>query len=102
MDSLILGAVSRIKEFLHAKKSVALRAESCRRALVDILQVFAPHKRLVVSADENVIFITTEAQDDKHLILRTYWLPDILANLPRIIRQIQSPIIKYRGTAFGL
>ncbi len=92
---------------IHAKKSVALRAESCRRALVDILQVFAPHKRLVVSADENVIFITTEAQDDKHLILRTYWLPDILANLPRIIRpasilqRLRHPQKKAKGKGFS-
>ncbi len=64
---------------------VTLPAATCRRDLAGLFRVFARHKRLVISADENVIFITTEAQDDQRLILRTYWLPDILANLPRII-----------------
>ena len=35
---------------------------------------------------ENVIFLTTEAQDDTHLVMRRYWLADLVANLPRIIR----------------
>lgn len=64
---------------------VTLPAGSCRRDLAGLFRVFARHKRLVISADENVVFITTEAQDDQRLILRTYWLPDLLQNLPRII-----------------
>ena len=69
----------------HIRRNVKLPGASCRRDLARILRVFAPHKRLEISADQNVIFLTTEAEDDKSLILRTYWLPDLLQNLPRII-----------------
>ncbi len=78
-------ALKRAGISIQKPHNVTLPAGSCRRDLARLFRVFARRKRLVISADENVIFITTEAQDDKRLILRTYWLPDLLANLPRII-----------------
>lgn len=69
-----------------AARSMKLPAESLRLDIGAVLKHYARHHRFVVSADENVIFLTTQKQDDQHLIFKSYYLPNLLANLPRIIR----------------
>jgi hypothetical protein len=71
---------------LGARRSMKLPAQSLRLDIGAVLKRYARHHRFVVSADENVIFLTTQKQDDQHLILKSYYLPNLVANLPRIIR----------------
>ncbi len=53
--------------------------------LVAVLKAYAPHVAMVISADRNVIFVNTQTADNQHLIMRTYWLEDLIANLPRYV-----------------
>ncbi len=68
------------------KRSINLPAQSLRLDMAAVLKLYARHHRFVVTADENVISLTTQKQDDQHLIFRSYYLPNLIANLPRIIR----------------
>lgn len=68
------------------KRDIHLPAQSYKDDLVAALKLFAPRVRMVITAQENVIFLTTRQQDDETLITRTYWLSDLIGNLPRIIR----------------
>jgi hypothetical protein len=69
-----------------AKRSLNLPAQSLRLDIGAVLKHYARHHRFVITADENVIFLTTQKQDDQHLIFKSYYLPNLVANLPRIIR----------------
>lgn len=71
---------------LKNKCSFTLPAQSLRLDMAATLKTFARHHRFVISADENVIFLTTQKQDDEHLVFKSYYLQDLQANLPRIIR----------------
>jgi hypothetical protein len=71
---------------LKKKLSFDLPAQSLRLDMAVALKHFARKHRFVVTADQNVIFLTTQKQDDQHLIFRSYYLPNLVANLPRIIR----------------
>ncbi|MGC8560877.1 MAG: hypothetical protein ACP5O1_09385 [Phycisphaerae bacterium] len=71
---------------LKKKLSFNLPAQSLRLDMAVALKRFARRHRFVVTADQNVIFLTTQKQDDQHLIFRSYYLPNLMANLPRIIR----------------
>lgn len=71
---------------LKKKLSFTLAAQSLRLDMAVALKRFAHSHRFVVTADQNVIFLTTQKQDDQHLIFRSYYLPNLVANLPRIIR----------------
>ena len=70
---------------MKAHQSVILPANSYKKDLVLLMKYYMPHRHLVITAQSNVIFITTRAQDDLRLVVRYYWLPDLLHNLPRII-----------------
>ncbi|NNM85407.1 MAG: hypothetical protein HKL96_06610 [Phycisphaerales bacterium] len=70
---------------MTARQSLTLPANSYKRDMVLLMKHFMPHRHLVITAQSNVIFITTQAQDDLRLVVRYYWLPDLLQNLPRII-----------------
>ena len=78
----IKGCGTNVKE----TQSFTLPAQSLRLDMAVTLKRFARKHRFVVTADENVIFLTTQKQNDQHLIFRSYYLPNLMANLPRIIR----------------
>ncbi|MGC8625253.1 MAG: hypothetical protein ACP5VQ_08305, partial [Phycisphaerae bacterium] len=63
--------------------TLCLPGQGYKLDLVAALKAFAPRIRMVISADQNVIFINTQAADNQHLIMRTYWLEDLIANIPR-------------------
>ncbi len=65
--------------------TLVLPRQGYKLDLVAVLKKFAPHIHMVISADQNVIFLTTQAADNQHLIMRTYWLEDLIANLPRYV-----------------
>ena len=70
---------------MKARHSLTLPTNSYKRDLVLLMKHYMPHRHLVITAQSNVIFITTRAQDDLQMVVRYYWLPDLLQNLPRII-----------------
>ena len=66
--------------------SFNLPAQDYRHELAGVLSEYAPKVFLVVSADQNVIFINTRDADDQQLVVKDYWLEDLTANLPQIIQ----------------
>ncbi len=72
---------------MQASRRLTLRlpGQGYKLDLVAALKAFAPRVRMVISADQNVIFVNTQAADNQHLIMRTYWLPDLIANIPRYV-----------------
>ncbi len=80
------AAMERRHIDLQKREDVKLGAASYKQDLVTVLKQFAPHVHMVITAQENVLFVTTQQQDDETLITRTYHLEDLIENLPRIIR----------------
>ncbi len=80
------AAMQRRHIDLKRRENVRLGAASYRQDMVAVLKQFAPHVHMVITAQENVLFVTTQQQDDETLITRTYHLEDLIENLPRIIR----------------
>ena len=69
----------------NRRVTLVLPRQGYKLDLVAVLKKFAPHIHMVISADQNVIFVNTQAADNQHLIMRTYWLEDLIANLPRYV-----------------
>ncbi len=69
----------------NRRVTLALPRQGYKLDLVAVLKKYAPHIHMVISADQNVIFVNTQAADNHHLIMRTYWLEDLIANLPRYV-----------------
>lgn len=80
------AAVKACGTKIAARRSMNLPAQSLRLDIGSVLKHYARNHRFVITADENVIFLTTQKQDDQHLIFKSYYLPNLVANLPRIIR----------------
>ena len=79
------GAMARAGIKPNRRLTLHLPRQGYKLDLVAALKAFAPHVRMVISADQNVIFVNTQAADNQHLIMRTYWLQDLIANIPRYI-----------------
>lgn len=60
-------------------------AGTAKETLVALLKVAAPHTDIVITAEDKVISIATQAQADNTVITRTYYLEDLLANVPRFV-----------------
>ncbi len=69
----------------NRRLTLRLPGQGYKLDLVAALKSFAPNVRMVISADQNVIFVNTQAADNQHLIMRTYWIQDLIANIPRYI-----------------
>jgi hypothetical protein len=54
-------------------------------ALLAILQSALPEQDMVITADDGVVQVVTQAQADNTVVTRTYYLDDLLANLPRVV-----------------
>jgi hypothetical protein len=68
-----------------SKSNLSLPAGTLKEALQSLLQTAAPNIDLVITAEDKVIQVTTQAQADLMLITKTYYLNDLLANLPRFV-----------------
>jgi hypothetical protein len=68
-----------------APLAVDLPAQSVRDSLVTLLQQAAPGRHIVITSADNVIFITTEAQDDRQLVTRWYDLGAVIGAIPRFV-----------------
>jgi len=70
---------------LKKTHSFTTAAGTMKDALLSMIKTAAPEVDLVVTADEGVVQIVSQAQGDTNVISRTYYLQDLLSNLPRIV-----------------
>jgi hypothetical protein len=60
-------------------------AGTAKETLLALLQTAAPNVDIVITAEDKVISIATQAQADNTVVTRTYFLEDLLANVPRFV-----------------
>jgi hypothetical protein len=68
-----------------APLSVDLPAQSLRNSLIALVRAAAPDKHIVITASDNVIFITSQKQDDNTIVTRWYDLGAVLGAIPRFV-----------------
>lgn len=66
----------------RAPLTVDLPAGTLRDTLDGLLKAGAPGQPLVVTAEDNVVTITTQAQADHAVVTKTYYMEDLLKNAP--------------------
>jgi hypothetical protein len=86
--NLVAGWPALAKAGVNPKTRLSfdLPEQGYRDELVGVLREYAPKVFMVISADQNVIFINTRDADDQQLVVRDYWVQDLMANLPRIVQ----------------
>jgi hypothetical protein len=69
------------------KHTFVLGAEegTLKKALLALLREAAPNVEMVISAEENVVQVTTQAAADNQMVTKLYYLEDLIARLPRIV-----------------
>jgi|GEM_PF-1708495 len=74
------------------KATFDLALEECtlREAVIALLAVAVPHEPMVITADDNVIFLTTQAQADLQMVSKTYDLAVLQARAPRFLKKAQE------------
>jgi len=70
---------------LNARHDFAIPAGTVKETLLAILKIGAPEPDMVITAEDKVIQVATQGQADNAMVTKTYYLQDLLANLPRII-----------------
>ena len=70
---------------LTATKDFAIADGTVKEALLALLQTALPGKDMVITAEDKVIQIDTQAQADLQLVTKTYYMEDLLANLPQFV-----------------
>jgi len=66
-------------------RDFSVAAGTMKEALLAIIRKAAPETEMVITAQDKVITVTTQAQADRALVTRTYALQDLLANVPRFV-----------------
>jgi len=66
-----------------AANDFSLAAGTLKESLLAALKTAAPDTEMVITADDHVITVATQAQADNNVITKTYFLEDLLANVPR-------------------
>jgi hypothetical protein len=54
-------------------------------ALLSLVQTAMPETDIVITSEDKVITVVSQAQGDQALVTRTYFLNDLLANMPRFV-----------------
>lgn len=85
--NLALGIAGMKKAGIDTKMPVSLvRPEgTLREALEELLEAPAKAAPLVVTAEDNVIFITTQAQADHDVVTKAYYTTDLMGNVGRYL-----------------
>jgi len=58
-------------------------AGTLKEALLEALKVAVPDTEMVITAEDKVISVTTQSQADNNVVTKTYFLEDLLTNVPR-------------------
>jgi hypothetical protein len=80
--NMVLGIAGFKKEQIDFNVPLAIHfgANTLRADIADLLAAAAPDKALVVTADDNVISIETQAQADHAIESKTYYAEDLIGN----------------------
>ena len=70
---------------VNTPRVVNLPAQDLMHSLADLFLAASDKARIVATADENAVFITSQAQDDQHMVTRWYSLGTLLSNIPRYV-----------------
>jgi hypothetical protein len=70
---------------VNAPRTFSVKAGTLKQALLDVLQAAVPEQDMVITADDGVVQVVTQAQADNTVVTRSYFLDDVLANLPRVV-----------------
>jgi len=60
-----------------------IAAGTLKEALLGTLKAAVPETQMVITAEDRVVSVTTQAQADNNVVTRTYFLDDLLKNVPR-------------------
>jgi len=66
-----------------ASTDFSLPAGTLKDSLLAVLKTAAPEKEMVITAEDHVITVATQAQADNNVVTKTYFLEDLLTNVPR-------------------
>jgi hypothetical protein len=70
---------------LVAPHTFTLEKSTLKDALVTMIKTAAPEVDIVITSDDGVVEIMSQAQADHQVITRTYFVQDLLQNLPRFV-----------------
>ena len=76
---------------LNAPHQFTLPAGALQTALQTILQTAAPQAHIVIIADDGVVQIMSQAQADNIITSKSYYLEDLIANMPQILKNASPP-----------
>jgi hypothetical protein len=68
-------------------RKFSLPQGTLRASLRALLKQALPRESMVITAEDNVVFITTQAQADNTVVTKWYYTADLLANAPRWMPQ---------------
>jgi hypothetical protein len=86
-ENMVLGnrGLEQAGVDVNTRHDFSIPAGSVKDALLAILRVGVPNTNMVISSEDRVVQVMTQAQADQVLITRTYYLQDLLANMPRFV-----------------
>jgi hypothetical protein len=70
---------------VNAPRDFSIPAGTTRETLLALLKTATPETDMVITAEDRVLSIATQAQADNAVVTKTYYLEDLLANLPRFV-----------------
>jgi hypothetical protein len=70
---------------VNAPRTFVIKGGTLKQALLDMLEATIPGQDMVITADDGVVQVVTQAQADNTVVTRSYYLDDVLANLPRVV-----------------
>ncbi len=86
-ENIVLGirGLEEANIEVREKHDFAIKRGTVKDALLEIVHTAMPDTPLVVTAEDNVIEIATQAQADQQMVTKIYYLDDLLANIPRFM-----------------
>jgi hypothetical protein len=64
-------------------RRLQIPAGTLKETLLEFLKQTVPQESMVITSEDNVVFITTQAQADNTVVTKWYYTADLLANAPR-------------------
>jgi hypothetical protein len=85
---------------VNARQAFSFAGGTTKDALVRLVAQAMPTTDLVITAEDKVITVATRAQADNAVVSKTYFLQDLLANVPRYVAGATD--LNTVGKKFGL
>jgi len=86
-ENMVLGlrGLEQAHVDVSATRDYKIPAGTVKDALLALMQAGVPETDMVISSEDKVIQISTQAQADQALVTKTYYLEDLLARVPRFV-----------------